>query len=137
MNLEQNIDLKDLKKQKNEMRKIFKKAIKQYDLDKIQQGLSFIEKYDEIVKSYKYEKYYNMLTPQIKEAIRVRDELAVMKEFDTRVYDIFEEKLMERMKSHIDKYNNKMLFKIKKDLTSTKKQIDKKNKNRVKHPSKK
>ena len=115
MNLEQNINLKDLKKQKNEMRKIFKKAIKQWNLDKIQQGLSFIEKYDEIVKSYKYQKYYNMLTPQIKEALRVRDELAAIKEFDCRVYDTFEEKLMGRMKTHIDTYNNKMLFKIKKD----------------------
>lgn len=130
------IDLKDLKKEKNKMRKIYKKAIKQWNLNKIQECLAFIEKYDEIVKQYKYEKYYNMLSPQIKEALRVRDEMVALKDFDTKVYDTFSAQILSEIKKDMVKYNDKALHKMKKDMMGVKKQIKNRNRNRVKHPSK-
>lgn len=130
------IDLRDLKKQKKKIRKIYKKAIKKRDYNKIQGCLKFITTYDEIAHQYKYEKYYNMLSPEIKEVLRIREEMVALKEFDTSIYDLFEEKLVGRMSANMNKMFEKRIHQMKREMLGHKRVIGNKNKNRVRHPSK-
>ena len=123
MDIEAKIDYKDLKKQKNINRKQFKKAIKNKDYDMIQQCLVFVKKYDEMVRTEKYEKYFNMMSNEVKEIINLRNHINELKDFDTSIYEIFEEKLIKRMSQHINRYTEKRLGEMKKALVEAQKQI--------------
>ncbi len=123
MDIEAKIDYKDLKKQKNINRKQFKKAIKNKDYDMIQQCLVFVKKYDEMVRTEKYEKYFNMMSNEVKEIINLRNHINELKDFDTSIYEIFEEKLIKRMSQHINRYTEKRLQEMKKALVEAQKQI--------------
>lgn len=136
MDLEAKIDFKDLKKQKNKSKKQFKKAIKQKDYDMIQQCLTFIKKYDEMVKTEKYEKYYNSLPKDTKEIIRLRAEITMLKDIDLSVFEIFEKRLSDAITEHINKHCARELIKMKKQLTNVKKQVSLKQTKRVKAPTK-
>lgn len=125
------LELKELKKQKNIMKKKYKKAIKKSEYDTIQEYLTFIKKYDEIVETQKYEKYFNMMDNKTKEIINLREQINNLKDFDTSIYSIFSEKLTLQMKEHINKYTERRLIQIKKQLVAVKKQRIKKERTRA------
>ena len=132
MELETKIDFKDLKKQKNINKKKFKKAVKKMDYDTIQECLTFVEKYDEMVETEKYDKYYKSMPPQTREIIRLRRDLAIVKSVDLSIYEIFEKRLSDSIKEHINKYTERKLIVMKKQLVNANKQVKTRQKVRTK-----
>ncbi len=136
MDIEAKIDYKDLKKQKNINKKKFNKAVKNKDYNTIQECLIFIEKYDEMVETEKYEKYYNSMPQQTKEIISLRKEIAMLKDIDLSIFEIFEKRLSDKITEHINKHCARELIKMKKQLTNANRQVQQKKKVRTKAPTK-
>lgn len=140
MSIEAKVDFRDLKKQKNSNRKQFKKAIKQKDYDMIQQCLTFVEKYDEMCKDVvgykpKYQKYFNQLPVDTKEIIKLREQISQLKDIDLTIYEVFEKRISDAIKDHVNKYVEKRLIQMKKSLTTAKKQVSMKAPKRMKAPA--
>ena len=139
MDIEAKIDFKDLKKQKNKNKKKFNKAVKKMDYDTIQECLTFLKKYDEMVNDggEKYEKYFFNLPPQTREIIMLRKNIANLKNIDLSIYEIFEKRLSDKLTTHINGYVERRLIQMKKQLVNANKQVQMKQKVRVKAPPKK
>jgi len=134
MELESKIDFRDLKKQKNKNKKRFKKAVKKMDYDTIQECLTFLKKYDEMVNDggEKYEKYFFNLPPQTREIIMLRKSIADLKNIDLSIYEIFEKRLSDKLTNHINGYVERRLIQMKKQLVNANKQVQKRQTVRVK-----
>ena len=63
-----------------------------------------------------------MMGAKMKEIIRLREEISYLKDFDTSIYEVFEEKLTKKMTDHINNYTERRLVQMKKQLISVKKQ---------------
>ena len=139
MDIEAKIDFKDLKKQKNKNKKKFKKAVKKFDYDTIQECLTFLKKYDEMVNDggEKYEKYFFNLPPQTREIIMLRKSIADLKNIDLTIYEIFEKRLSDKLTTHINGYVERRLIQMKKQLVNANKQVQMKQPKRVKAAPKK
>ena len=132
MDIEAKIDYKDLKKQKNINKKKFNKAVKNKDYDTIQECLTFLKKYDEMVETKKYEKYYNSMPPQTKEIISLREQITIIRDVDLSIFEIFEKRLSDAITEHINQYTERRLIQIKKSLTTANRQVQQKQKVRTK-----
>ena len=137
MDLETKIDFLDLKKQKNINRKKFKQAVKKIDYNTIQECLIFVEKYDKMVNTEKYNKYFNSMPPQTKEIILLRKEIANIKSVDLSIFEIFEKRLSESITEHINQYTNRRLITMKKQLVNANKQVQVRQNVRIKAQPKK
>ncbi len=116
MSLETEIDFKELKKQKNIKKKQFKNAIKSRNYDMISECLVWIKKYDELTSANKSDKYNHQLPNEVKEILRLRQEIKQLKDIDLTIYEIFEARICGAIKKQLNQYVEKQFKDIKKQL---------------------
>ena len=104
------------KKEKNQMRKSFKKSVKLSNIDDIELHLDYLLEYDDINHSFKYKKYHDSLSPVIQELLNMRKKMNMLAEMNASVYEIFEKRLVLRIKPEMNDFINHRFAVIRKEL---------------------
>jgi len=119
---------KRLHQEKNKLKKVFKKSVKNLEYEEIKKHLEYLKEYDLKMKTDKYTKYYNELKPEIKVIIDLlyerettTDKIKKLENINVMVFEIFEERILKKIEKHINNYVDKGLYKAKKELIQTKK----------------